>query len=701
MSVSVPIVGSKSDKVSGRALASLCLCAALCLQLCAAAADASPQRRRRPAEGARPAGRAGGFNLANQRIAAGWRVEGGRLRAVSFEDRVNRRTFALPADVFAIVLKDGSQIRSSEMRVVGAAREEMVRANPRAARLAERLGGRQVSATLEDGRGRVRAAWRALLTAGANYFRQEVTLEATGADLPATEVRLVELELDGASVRGTVAGSPVVAGNVFVGFEHPLSASKVEGRRVTASLSRVLPLRAGASVTYSSVVGVAREGQLRRDFLSYIERERAHPYRPFLHYNSWYDIGFTNKFNEAESLDVIHHYGRELVRRRGVKMNSFLFDDGWDDNASLWNFHSGFPRGFTPIKEAAASYGAAPGVWMSPWGGYDAAKEARLKYGRAEGFEIADGGQPFGEGFALSGPKYYDRFREVSLQMIRRYNVNQFKIDGFGNANRVIPGSRFDSDFDAAISLVREMREERPDLFVNLTVGTYPSPFWLRYGDSIWRGGEDHEYAGPGTDRQQWMTYRDGVTHKMTVQRGPLYPLNSLMLHGLIYAKKVSRRGFKQSLRNDPHGDFDDEIKSYFGSGTHLQEMYVTPALLSQQDWDMLAEAARWSRANADVLVDTHWVGGDPLKLEVYGWASWAPRKGILVLRNPADRPQQVTLDAAQVFELPAGAARAYAARSPWRDERGRPAVRLRAGRPHTFRLAPFEVLTLEAIPTR
>jgi len=30
---------------------------------------------------------------------------------------------------------------------------------------------------------------------------------------------------------------------------------------------------------------------MRRDFLAYLELERAHPYRTFLHYNTWYDIG--------------------------------------------------------------------------------------------------------------------------------------------------------------------------------------------------------------------------------------------------------------------------------------------------------------------------------------------------------------------------------------------------------------------------
>ena len=99
------------------------------------------------------------------------------------------------------------------------------------------------------------------------------------------------------------------------------------------------------------------------------------------------------------------------------------------------------------------------------------------------------------------------------------------------------PGSPFDSDFDAAIHLIGELRAEKPDLYVNLTTGTYPSPFWLRYADSIWRGGEDHDFAGVGTSRQRWITYRDADTYEHVVRAGALFPLNSLMLHGMIYAR--------------------------------------------------------------------------------------------------------------------------------------------------------------------
>ena len=93
------------------------------------------------------------------------------------------------------------------------------------------------------------------------------------------------------------------------------------------------------------------------------------------------------------------------------------------------------------------------------------------------------------------------------------------------------------------------------------------------------------------------------------------------MLHGMIYAER------HKQLSADPSNDFRNEIRSYFGTGTQLQEMYITPSLLSTQNWDDLAEAAKWSRANADVLKDTHWVGGDPAWQQVYG-VDWVAPKG-------------------------------------------------------------------------
>jgi hypothetical protein len=633
---------------------------------------------------------AGDLTLANPAVAALWSAEGGRLRAVRFDDRRAGTSLDLGGDIFALTLADGTVLRSSDFRLDRGPISSAIAAEPRASRYSERIPGREIRAILVDPSGRLRAKWRAVLRDGSRYIRQEISLDAVGGAVQLRDVALLELSVPGASVVGTVRGSPVVAGDLFLGLEDPLSQSSAEEGRVRCTLARELPLRPGVPLTFSSVIGATASGQLRREFLEYVERERAHPYRTFLHYNSWYDIGYGNEYDETQAIDAIDAFGRELHQRRGVTLDSYLFDDGWDDRRTLWAFDSGFPHGFVPLRRAAARWGAAPGVWLSPWGGYGKARQERLEYGRQQGFEINEGG------FELSGPKYYARFKQVCLDFMRTAGINQFKFDGTGNVNSAVPGSAFGSDFEAMIHLIGELRLAKPDLYVNLTTGTWPSPFWLRHADSIWRGGEDHDFAGVGTWRQKWITYRDGDTHAGIVQKGPLFPLNSLMLHGLIYAKSA------QHLGDDPGDDFDAEVRDYFGSGTQLQEMYITHALLGDKDWDVLAECANWSRENASVLRDTHWVGGDPLQLEPYGWAAWTAERGILTLRNPSDQAKTLALDPGQAFELPDGAPRTYAVRSPWQRDMGKGMpIRLVAGTAHEFALAPFEVVTLEATPAQ
>ena len=89
-------------------------------------------------------------------------------------------------------------------------------------------------------------------------------------------------------------------------------------------------------------------------------------------------------------------------------------------------------------------------------------------------------------------------------------------------------------------------------------------------------------------------------------------------------------------------------------------------------------------------------MGGDPLKLEPYGYAAWNPQKGTLMIRNPDDQPQAITLDVATAFELPARAPRRYALSAPYKDQSVLN-LRMEAGRPQSVRLKPFEVLVFDA----
>jgi len=168
------------------------------------------------------------------------------------------------------------------------------------------------------------------------------------------------------------------------------------------------------------------------------------------------------------------------------------------------------------------------------------------------------------------------------------------------------------------------------------------------------------------------------------------------MTQGVAY----SRRG----IAGDPTftaAGFRDDVHAFFGSGTGLQELYIQPGKLTADDWMVLAEAAKWSRANADVLVDTHWIGGDPSQLEVYGYASWSSRKGIVMLRNPDDQSRTFTLEVGQAFELPQGAKRQYVLTRPWGPgDPGAARFAVKAGTPLPLTLKPFEVVVFDAAPT-
>jgi hypothetical protein len=629
--------------------------------------------------------------LENRLIAAEWMLSEGRLTGLTVTRR-NAKASAMSATIrlnspFSLEFQDVGVLSASELSIDGPARIERLEGSPTASRYSDRLQGIAVHLPLADPAGRFRADWALVLRKDARYVRQELTITAGEKPLPLSGILLIDLRSAEIAVAGTVKGSPLVAGDFFLGFESPLAVSSVVADRGVSELHSAVPLGAGLSAHYSAVIGIAPPGQMRRAFLGYLERERAHPYRAFLHYNSWFDIGYFTPYTQQDALNRIDVIGVELNKKRGVTLDSFLFDDGWDDHNDLWKIRADFKNGFEPLTQAASKYGAAPGVWLSPWGGYGKPRQERLAAARREGFEIVDGG------LALSSPDYYARFHDAASAMVTQYGVNQFKLDGTGNADLVVKGSAFSSDFDAAIHLISDLRQLKPDLFINLTTGTWPSPFWLFYADSIWRGGEDTEFAGVGTSRERWITYRDADTYSQIVTAGRLYPLTSLMLHGIVYARKAPH------LDTDPGGDFRNEVRSYFGSGTQLQEMYITPSLLTDDDWDVLEEDAIWSRGNQSTLLDTHWVGGDPRWLQVYGWAAWSPKKAILTLRNPSSVAQQFLVDIGKAFELPADAPSRYKAHSPWREDASQAAVELDAGHPHSFHLAPFQVLTLEALP--
>ena len=243
------------------------------------------------------------INVSNQALSMSWdlRVQG--LRADWVRDEQLQRAIPLVGEVFQIVLASGQRYAASTLEREGEPRVRELQPDPQAARLAARIPGREVEVPLRSADGRLQVIWRAAAHDDANYVRQEVQLVSTQGDLDLREILWLDQPLAGARMTGRVDGSPVVAGQFFFGCEDPLAINETKdsqgkagptdaGGTVSCRLPRNAVLREGQSLTVSFVMGVAPEGQLRRGFLYYLERERAHPYRPFLHYNSWYDTAW-------------------------------------------------------------------------------------------------------------------------------------------------------------------------------------------------------------------------------------------------------------------------------------------------------------------------------------------------------------------------------------------------------------------------
>ncbi len=631
--------------------------------------------------------------LSNGALEASWSFAGGKLKPVSLTEVASKTRHSLSAnDAFRIGVSDvpglpkasgfvPCNLGADEFTVQGQPKLVRLPANPKAVKLAERSGGYRLTALLAHTPSGVNAEWSAELRDGSHYVRQ--TIKLTGAKGVLTAVQGLDLAIPGAKQIGSAtAGNPVATDTLFAGLELPMGRNEL-GSGMRAGISCKLPLEKGAVYEISSVIGAYPQGQLRRAFLRYMERERAAPYRQFLHYNGWFD--FDRNVTEKGTIDTIAAYDKELMKKRGVPVKAFVIDDGWDNwDTGFWAINKKkFPNDFKAVGKELQRANSRFGIWISPLAGYDHSDQ-RIALAAKEG--LTPGGAKH---LDLSYPPYYKWFLDKTSKFIKDDKVAYFKFDK--------AGSGVNPHFLALLRICRELRQYDPNLVVNITVGTWPSPFWLNHIDCTWREGGDMGWEGFGDDREQWITYRDAQTWRGVVSQGPLYPLNSIMNHGVVLSNGhfFATRAYKAGT------DMKNEVRSFFGSGTLMQELYVKPAITPDSAWDQIAEAAKWSAAHADVLVDTHWIGGNPTKgAEVYGWAAWAPRKGVVTLRNPSNEEKTYSLDVAEAFELPEVAAKKYSVKGAYADAPA-PFSSAVAGTPQTITLKPLQVLVMEFTPVK
>ena len=564
-------------------------------------------------------------------------------------------------ELFKIRLADGKETPASAMKLKEV-RPLKLKGDAAAIKASRRLDGEALEALFEFGE--LDICWRAVLRNGSHYLRTELELTARHDVAMHSIYPMLYLvdNLQGTEVPrvvGNTRGAVLANNRIFAGLETPMGLNSVGEATQGASpiqglWSRQTTLQAGKNWQVSAVVGLIAEGQPRRSFLAYSERERAVPWRAMPVYISWYELNidrnndrdYATNMTVEQCTDVVKEWKKQFFDKYGVGVKAFVWDDGWDSYGT-WTFNKNFPNGLSEPDAVAREMGSGMGAWLGPVGGYGQSGEYRRGYWKEKG------------GMQLSNPAYYKVFLDACTYMINHYDFRFFKFDGISAQFSAVgpdPGSRGEENAEAIINIEREARKIKSDIFLNTTVGTWASPFWFQFTDAVWRQEADHSTIGDqGHDRERWITYRDRLVYQNFVQNSPFCPINTLMTHGFILTR------FGDVSKNMEYDGIVRELRCAFACGSGMVELYNDYKLMNEINdgklWKELADCVKWQEANADVLPDIHWVGGNPWdgkKANIYGWAAWNGQKAVLTLRNPAASPQSIQLTLRQALEIPA-----------------------------------------------
>ena len=157
------------------------------------------------------------MQIANDAISATFQVAGNTVNGLIVTDRLHGKEIFV-ATPFAILLKDGNIYSPGKLTLAGVIAKHELSPHPDASRLADRLKGQSIDVPLESPNHSLRIVWSLVLLDNSTYLRQVLTITAVDKDVPIRRVQLIDLVLPDARVSGSVEGSPIVAGDLFLGF---------------------------------------------------------------------------------------------------------------------------------------------------------------------------------------------------------------------------------------------------------------------------------------------------------------------------------------------------------------------------------------------------------------------------------------------------------------------------------------------------
>lgn len=393
------------------------------------------------------------------------------------------------------------------------------------------------------------------------------------------------------------------------------------------------------------VIGISPDEYVKKWFMKYVDDIRVQILEPFTLYNSWYDLRSAeypkvpkeNIMNEENCLRIIGLIRKNMIEKNDIKIDAFVLDDGWDVYKSDWVVRDKqFPRGFMPLVSELKKTNTTLGLWFGPTGGYSFRTD-RINWMREHGYETV-GKEKNYEMLCLAGKKYSALFEKRVDDFVKNYNVGFYKWDGIQfSCNEPNHGHPIDiysrrAVIESLIEKVESVRALNPNIYLNITSGTWLSPWWVKYSNQIWMDGGDYGYADVPSisPRDAAITYRDMVLYEDFKDKDLWFPVANLMTHGIIKGKLQMLGG-----EDEPIEKFTDECVNYFGRGVSMWELYISPDIMNEQEWNAVSKSIHWARDRFSLLKNSFMIGGDPKKGEPYGYVHFDGAKGIIDLRNP------------------------------------------------------------------
>ncbi|MCQ2463638.1 MAG: hypothetical protein MJ177_09615 [Clostridia bacterium] len=469
---------------------------------------------------------------------------------------------------------------------------------------------------------------------------------------------------EGAQISGfhMALGQPVYVDSVFMGCEFPVCINSVKDGCVQlkyySGKDFSVLLQNGIYTSYSAVYGSASgtdESTVTADFFRYIDKISL-PGGFRRQYNSWYDnmLDINN--------DNLSHSFFEVEKgctAYGVKpLDAYVADDGWNNyNADFWSFNEKCPDGMYPAVKTAKLLGSSFGLWLGPRGGYNTKTAAFAKR-----IEEAGNGH-FNRktrDICVASKTYVENVSKLLSDYVEKYDISYLKLDGFAkkpcksDSHGHLTGGKDNMYFYTVLcekwlelfsSLRKQRAEKGKDIWLNATCYVNPSPWLLKWVNSVWIqnsfdcGMTDTADDGTklsGSDKDKLLTYRDGRYYDFYRVRSLRFPPRCLYNHEPVYGKTANI-----SMTDD---EFLQYLLMNACRGTAFWELYYSYEMMSDRKWAYSAAVLDWAEKHSRVLSRSQMIGNSPTGGLVYGYACFDGADGVIALRNPSQKEASYTL---------------------------------------------------------